>query len=72
MNKKQISLIILLSVLCVMSSTYAKEVKPINTTSLVTNISSLKVPEATQIVGLGEASHGVSEYHSDRGKIIGK
>jgi erythromycin esterase-like protein len=33
-----------------------------NTDALTLNIDSLTVPDNIKIVGLGEASHGVSEY----------
>ncbi|WP_010250650.1 erythromycin esterase family protein [Acetivibrio cellulolyticus] len=62
MNKKHLSLIFIIGALCMIFTGCSKQVLPANTDSLVFNISSLEVPDNIKIVGLGEASHGVSEY----------
>ena len=46
-------------------------VKPEADLSVVqTDISRLSVPEDVQVVGLGEASHGVGEYHLMKGEVF--
>lgn len=60
------------SVKKISQETSAREtVKPEADLSVVqTDISRLSVPEDVQVVGLGEASHGVGEYHLMKGEVF--
>lgn len=47
----------------------SKEIKA-DTSAFSTDITNLAVPQTTQIVGLGEASHGASEYHQMKAEVF--
>lgn len=59
---KKIVPVLIYSLLCLPLLVGCNSSLTVDTTSLESDVSRLQVPEETQIVGLGEASHGVSEY----------
>lgn len=48
----------------------SQAVTPANLSYTQTDISSISVPSNVQVVGLGEASHGVSEYHQMKAEVF--
>jgi erythromycin esterase len=62
MNKKYLSFIFFIGMFCMMFTGCSKQVLPEKMDSIVIDISNLALPDHVKIVGLGEASHGVSEY----------
>ncbi|WP_101772251.1 erythromycin esterase family protein [Peptostreptococcus faecalis] len=74
MNKKSIFSIIAISILSVNLLSGCGNSNPTLTSSdlskVQTNISSLSVPNNIKIVGLGEAGHGVNEYHEMKVEVF--
>lgn len=62
--------IIGISLVCLLISGCGKQAASVNMDSVQTELAEITVPENTKIVGLGEASHGVSEYQQTKADVF--
>lgn len=62
--------IIGISLVCLLISGCGKQAASVNMDSVQTELAEITVPENTKIVGLGEASHGVSEYQQTKEDVF--
>ena len=71
MNKKKAIAMILVGALCMsVLSGCGKTITPADTSACNGDIQAIQVSDEIKIVGLGEASHGVSEYHQMKAEVF--
>jgi len=68
--KKQINTMIATILCCIMALMGCDNVKDANMEMVQTDISTITVPDHVQVVGLGEASHGVKEYQKMKAEVF--